>query len=84
MLVAFSEQKEEKNCTRLDISSLTEKSIVNLYHTGKILIQGKQNTLKEELVKLKQSIEANPKKYLGIDLKPKIPTHMRYVITTNQ
>jgi len=78
------QQKEERDCIRLDISSLTEISIVKLYHTGKILIQGKQNTLKEELENLKQNIEANPKEYLGIDLKPKIPTHIRYKITTNQ
>ena len=36
------EQKEERDCIRLDISSLTEKSIVKLYHTGKILIQKKK------------------------------------------
>ena len=77
-------QKEERDCIRLDISSLTEKSIVKLYHTGKILIQGQENTLKEELKNLKQNIENDPKKYLGVDLIPKIPTHVRYTITTNR
>jgi len=75
------EQKEERDCIRLDISSLTEKSIVKLYHTGKILIQGKKNTLNEELESLKQNIDTDPKKYLGVDL---IPTHIRYTITTNR
>ena len=78
------EQKEEKDCIRLDISNLTEKSIVKLYHTGKILIQGKKNKLKKELDKLKQNIETEPKNYLGIDLIPEIPTYVRYIITTNR
>jgi len=78
------EQKEEGDCIRLDISSLTEKSIVKLYHTGKILIQGKKNALKEELENLKQNVETDPKKYLDIDLIPKILTHVRYTITTNR
>jgi len=77
-------QKEERDCKRLDISSLTEKSIVKLYHTGIILIQGKKNKLWQELENLKQNIETDPKKYLGIDLLPKIPTHVRYTITTNR
>ena len=77
--------KKERDCIRLDISSLTEKSIVKLYHTtGKILIQGKKNALKEELENLKQNVETDPKKYLDIDLTPKIPTHVRYTITTNR
>jgi len=78
------ELKEERDCIRLDISSLFEKSIVKLYHTGKILIQGKQNKLNEKLEKLKQNIKTDPKKYLGVDLIPKVPTHVRYTITTNQ
>lgn len=78
------EQKEEKDCVRLDISSLIEKSVVKLYHTGKILIQGKQNTLKEEFENLKQNIRTDPKRYLGIELTPKIPTYVRYTITTNR
>jgi len=78
------EQKEETDCIRLDISSLTEKSIVKLYNSGKILIQGKENKLKEELKNLKQNIEIDPKKYLDIDLIPKIPTHVKYTITTNR
>lgn len=78
------EQKEEKDCIRLDISSLTEKSIVKLYYTRRILIQGKQNKLKEELENLKQNIKNDPQKYFGIDLVPKTPTHVRYTITTNQ
>ena len=78
------EQKEERDCIRLDLSSLTEKSIVKLYNTGKILIQGKKNKLNKELEKLKQNIETDHKKYLGINLIPKIPTHVRYTITTNR
>lgn len=57
---------KEESCIRLNISNLKEVSIVKLFYTKTILIQGKENILKKELEDLKKDIEADPKKYLGM------------------
>jgi len=57
----FEENKDTNGDWRLDISNLREKTIVKVYHTGTILIQGQQNSLKEEFEVLKQDIENNAK-----------------------
>jgi len=44
---------------RLDISDLKSRTIVNIYHTSKIVIQGSQNALRAEMEDLKQTFEAN-------------------------
>jgi len=59
------EQSEKLNKLRIDISNLTERTIVNIYYTGKLLVQGKQNSLTKEVEALKKEFEANPQSFLG-------------------
>ncbi|OGP82387.1 MAG: hypothetical protein A2Z08_03185 [Deltaproteobacteria bacterium RBG_16_54_11] len=45
---------------RLDICNLSDRTIVNIYNTGKIQVQGKDNDLHQEISDLKKRIEAGP------------------------
>ncbi len=60
-------QSEEQNNLRLDISNLTERTIVKIYNTGTVQIQGKQNSLKTEMENLKAQYEKNPQSFLGYE-----------------
>lgn len=51
------QQSDDENKIRLDICNLTEKTIINLYNNGTVLIQGKTNSLNQEMKALKASIE---------------------------
>ncbi len=55
----------EENNLRLDISNLSERTVIKVYNTGTVQIQGKQNSLKVEFEKLKKDFEANPQFFLG-------------------
>ncbi|TET39152.1 MAG: hypothetical protein E3J65_04195 [Dehalococcoidia bacterium] len=59
------EQSEESNNLRIDISNLSERTIVKIYYNGTVQLQGKQNSLKAEMEKLKREFEANPLSFLG-------------------
>ncbi len=59
---------EEENNLRLDISNLAERTIVKIYNTDTVQIQGKQNSLKSEMETLKVQIETNPQSFLGKDI----------------
>jgi len=62
-------QSEEANNLRIDISNLSERTIVKIYfNTGTVQIQGKQNSLKAEIEKLKKDFEANPQSFLGDEI----------------
>lgn len=62
-------QSEEANNLRIDISNLSERTIVKIYfNTGTVQIQGKQNSLKAEIEKLKKDFEANPQSLLGAEI----------------
>ena len=50
-------QSKEVNDLRIDIFNLSEKTVVKIYNKGTIQIQGKQNSLKTEMEKLKMQIE---------------------------
>lgn len=64
-------QTEESNNLRLEISNLKDRTIVNIYHTSKIVIQGSKNSLKSEMDDLKGKFEANPQSFIKDDI-PKI------------
>ena len=49
--------EEDKEYIRLNVARLTEKSIVNIYNTGTIQIQGKRNSLRKELKDLNDITE---------------------------
>ena len=61
------EKCEESNNLRITISNFSERTIVNIYYTGKLQVQGKQNFLKKEIEDLKKEFEANPRSFLGGD-----------------
>jgi len=56
---------EEANNLRIDISNLSERTIVKIYTNSTIQIQGKQNSLKSEMEKFKLDFEANPQSFIG-------------------
>lgn len=64
-------QSEETNNLRIDISNLSERTIVQIYYTGTMLVQGKQNSLKKEIETLKNEIEANSQSFFGNDIEVK-------------
>ena len=62
-------QAEEANDIRLDISNFSERTIVKIYNTGRVIVQGKQNSLKIEMDMLDESFQKNPQAYLGDNLR---------------
>ena len=62
------DRKDSSNDWRLTISNLQDRVIVNVYHTRKILVQGKNSTLKAEFDQFKQKFEANPGDFLGSEV----------------
>jgi hypothetical protein len=62
------QQSEEANNIRLEISNFSERAIVKIYTTGTIVVQGKQNPLKEEVVALKENFEANPHSFIRAEI----------------
>lgn len=61
-------KSEEANNIRLKISNLSESAIVIIYTTGTVVVQGKQNPLKEEMAALKGNFEANPQSFIGAEI----------------
>lgn len=57
-------QSEEANNLRLEICNLRDRTIVNIYYTSKIVIQGPKNALKDELEEFKKRFEANPQSFI--------------------
>jgi len=62
------DKKDSNNDWRLTISNMQDRFVVNIYHTGKILIQGKNSSLKTEFDQFKQKFEANPRDFLGSEV----------------
>jgi len=70
-------QSEESNNLRIDISNLSERTIIKVYFNGTIQIQGKQNALKSEMEMLKAKFEADPISFVGY----KIPDELKACAT---
>ena len=73
-------RSEESSNLRLDISNLSERTIVKIYNTGTVLIQGKQNLLKTEMENLKSRYEKNPQSFIGGEIREIKPCATRYDI----
>ncbi len=58
---------KESNNLRIDMSNLSERTIVMIYNTGTVVVQGKQNLLREEMENLKKEFETNPKSFFGAE-----------------
>ena len=78
------QKSEEADNIRLEISNLSERAIVKIYTTGTIVVQGKQNPLKEEIVALKENFERNPQAYLGDNLRKIRACTARYDIMLSE
>lgn len=59
---------KEADNLRLDISDFAERTIVKIYNTGTVQIQGRQNLLKTEMERLKAQYEENPQSFLGFEV----------------
>jgi len=57
-------QSKESNNLRLEICNLRDRTIVNIYYTSKIVIQGPKNALKDELEEFKKRFEAEPSSFI--------------------
>jgi len=55
---------KEANALRIDISNLAERTIVRIYDTGTVQVQGKQNALRVEFEELKAELEKNPSEFI--------------------
>ncbi|MCD6398885.1 MAG: type II toxin-antitoxin system RnlA family toxin [Candidatus Aenigmarchaeota archaeon] len=62
------QQSKEEHNLRLDISNLSERTIVKIFHKGTLQVQGKQNSLKAEIGELKEKFESNPQSFLGYEI----------------
>jgi len=59
-------KKNPENDLRLDISNLKDRTVVNIYHTSKINVQGPQNPLRAEMDVLKRSYEKDPNSFVSV------------------
>lgn len=64
-------QSEEALNLRLDISNLKDRTIIKIFYTSKIVIQGAENALKKEIEEFKSKFEANPNIFLSETLEIK-------------
>ncbi len=54
------------NDIRLDISNLKDRTVVNIYHTSKINVQGSQNPLRNEMEQLREAYEKDPGSFISV------------------
>ncbi len=64
-------QTEKEINFRLEVSNLRERTIVNIFFTGTINIQGQDNSIKREMEDIKMKIESSPP--IMVDTKIKEP-----------
>lgn len=60
-------KSEKSDYLRLEVSDYTNRTIVNFYNTGTVQVQGKESSLKDEIKKIKEDLEAEPLKVIGKD-----------------
>jgi hypothetical protein len=75
-----TKQSEEPNNVRIDISNLSERTIVKIYYNGTVQLQGKENSLKAEMERFKKDFESNPQSFLGDEIAEIKPCATRYDI----
>ena len=59
------DKSEKANNIRLVISNLSYRTIVNIFTTGRIQVQGKESSLKEEIEAFKIQFEKHPEIYIN-------------------
>lgn len=75
MITEYCQQKEYQHVVnsdakdptkiRIDVCNLSERTIINIYTTGKIVVQGKPNNLKKEFDDLKTKLEMGSISQIG-------------------
>jgi len=70
----------DENDLRLDISNLKDRTVVNIYHTLKINVQGPHNLLKEEMEELKKAYENDPGSFISVKVLDNKACSTRYDI----
>lgn len=63
-------QSKELNNIRLEISNFSERTIVKIYYTGSLQVQGRQNSLKAEMEEMKNEFGRQPLSLIDIVDKP--------------
>ncbi len=64
-------EKEEQNCSRIDVKSGIFRCNINVYNTGRIVVGGAKSPLKNALNQMKQEVEAGnfaPSKVLPFEI----------------
>lgn len=72
-----------KDC-RLEISDFQERTMLTIYHTGKIVPGGPSNNLREEFKNLKIKFESNPQDFLGHEAPEMKASATRYDIMLSE
>lgn len=80
----FGDEKNSSDDWRLTISDLQDRVIVNVYHTRKILVQGKNTKLKEEFEELKDKFQTKPGDFLETEVQEIRACQTRYDILLPQ
>ena len=75
-------KKDSNNDWRLNISNIREKTLVIIYHTGPVVMGGKNNDLKIEFENLKQEFMANPERFVAHEIKEIKSQAARYEIVS--
>lgn len=77
-------KKDSNNDWHLNISNIRERTLVIIYHTGTVVIGGKNNALKVEFENLKQDFTANPQQFVSYEVKEIKACATRYEIVADE
>lgn len=80
----LEDKKDANNDWRLNISNIKEKTLVIVYHTGSVVVQGKKNDLRREFETLKDQFMAKPQDFVSCEVKEIKACATRYEIVTRE
>jgi len=78
------DKKDSNDDWRLNISNIREKTLVIIYHTGAVVVQGKKNDLRLEFEGMKGEFIANPEKFVGHEIEEIKSAITRYEIVSGE
>ncbi len=77
-------KKDVNDDWRLNISNIREKTLVIIYHTSAVVVQGQKNDLRLEFEGVKDEFMAKPEKYVGHEIKEIKSVTTRYEIVSTR
>lgn len=77
-------KKSSDSDWRLNISNIREKTLVIIYHTGAVVVQGKKNDLRLEFEGVKNEFLAKPEKFVGREIEEIKSAVTRYEIVSGK